>query len=138
MSRTALRALAALALLPLITPVLPSSAAAQELNIYTYREPALIKPLLDEFTAETGIKVNTVFAADGLDQRIATEGANSPADLLITVDIARLSKAVEMGITQPVKSDVLEKEIQDHLQDPGGNWLGLGMRVRVRYAYKTR
>jgi iron(III) transport system substrate-binding protein len=113
-------------------------ALAQEVNVYTYREPALIKPLFDKFTAETGIKVNTVFATDGLEERIATEGANSPADILLTVDVARLSKAVDLGIAQPVKSKVLEASIPANLRDSNGNWFGMSARARVIYASKDR
>jgi len=68
-----------------------SPAAVQgELNLYTYREPGLIKPLIDAFTKETGVKVNTIFASSGLEERIRAEGQNSPADVLLTVDIGRL------------------------------------------------
>src|SRR5690349_14126125 len=97
------RSLARLAACTVAWIGLAGPALAAEVNVYTYREPGLIKPLLDAFTADTGITVNTVFAADGLDERIATEGPNSPADILLTVDIARLEKAVDLGITQPVK-----------------------------------
>ena len=86
---------------------LPTLASAQgEVNVYTYREQKLIQPLLDAFTKDTGIKVNVVSASSGLEQRIKTEGANSPADVLLTVDIGRLEDAVQAGITQPIKSDV--------------------------------
>ena len=76
-----------------------------EVNVYTYREQKLIQPLFDAFTKDTGIKVNVVSASSGLEQRIKTEGANSPADVLLTVDIGRLEDAVQAGITQPIKSD---------------------------------
>src|SRR3712207_8452442 len=69
-----------------------SASAEEVLNIYTTREPGLIKPVLDEFTKETGIKVNTIFINNGLEERIRTEGQNSPADLIITVDIGRLDR----------------------------------------------
>src|SRR5262245_55982897 len=85
-----------------------SAALAQgEVNVYTYRESKLIQPLFDAFSKETGIKVNVVSAANGLEQRIRTEGANSPADVLLTVDISRLEEAVRAGITQPIKSELL-------------------------------
>ena len=115
-----------------------SPAVAQEINLYTYREPALIKPLLDEFTKETGIKVNTIFAASGLEERLRAEGQNSPADLLLTVDIGRLQQAKEYGVTQPVKSDLLEKAIPAAYRDPEGNWFGVSLRGRVVYASKDR
>ena len=84
------------------------ASAEEVLNIYTAREPGLIKPVLDEFTKETGIKVNTIFIANGLEERIRTEGANSPADVIVTVDIGRLAAAKDYGVTQAVKSEALE------------------------------
>jgi iron(III) transport system substrate-binding protein len=113
-------------------------AAGGEVNVYTYREPALIQPILDEFTKESGIKVNVIFAKDGLEQKILAEGANSPADMLLTVDIARLQEAEDIGITQPVKSDVLNQAVPETLRDPDNNWFALTMRARVVYASKER
>ena len=80
-------------------------AQSGEVNVYTYRESKLIQPLFDAFTKDTGIKVNVISASSGLEQRIKTEGANSPADVLLTVDIGRIEDAVRAGITQPIKSD---------------------------------
>jgi iron(III) transport system substrate-binding protein len=118
---------------------LPTLASAQgDVNLYTYREQKLIQPLLDAFTKDTGIKVNVVSASSGLEQRIKTEGANSPADVLLTVDIGRLEDAVQAGITQPIKSDVIEKNVPAALRDPEGHWVGLSMRARVVYASKDR
>jgi iron(III) transport system substrate-binding protein len=131
---TRFSALAAFAVFGLAAP----AALAQEVNVYTYREPALIKPLLDKFTGETGIKVNTLFAADGLEERIATEGANSPADLLISVDIARLTRAVELGVAQPFHAPELDKAVPAAFRDPDGLWYGLSSRARVVYASKER
>jgi iron(III) transport system substrate-binding protein len=122
----------------LAAAVLVVPAFAQEVNVYTYREPGLIKPLFDKFTAETGIKVNAVFASSGLEERIATEGANSPADLLISVDVARLTKAVEVGIAQPLTSPALETAVPPGLRDPDHFWVGLSLRGRVVYASKDR
>lgn len=113
-------------------------AAAQDVNLYTSREPALIKPLLDEFTKQTGVKVNTIFASSGLEERLRTEGANSPADVLLTVDIGRLQQAKEYGVTKPVDSEVLEKAIPAAYRDPEGHWFGLSLRGRVVYASKDR
>jgi iron(III) transport system substrate-binding protein len=131
-NRTLLTALCAL--------TLATSASAQsgEVNVYSYREHKLIQPLLDAFTKDTGIKVNVISASSGLEQRIKTEGANSPADVLLTVDIARLQDAVDGGITQQIKSAVLDKAIAPQYRDPGGNWYGLAMRARVVYASKER
>jgi len=123
----------------LIAACAPSLASAQgEVNVYTYREQKLIQPLFDAFTKDTGIKVNVVSASSGLEQRIKTEGANSPADVLLTVDIGRLGDAVDAGITQPIKSDVLDKVVPSQYHDPQGRWYGVSMRARVIYASKDR
>jgi iron(III) transport system substrate-binding protein len=113
-------------------------AFAQEVNVYTYREPALIKPLFDAFTADTGIKVNVVFAKDGLEDRIAAEGIASPADLLLTVDIGRLEKAVEKGFAEPVQSEVLAANIPAQYRDGENRWFGVSARARVVYASTDR
>ncbi|WP_428423988.1 Fe(3+) ABC transporter substrate-binding protein [Pararhizobium sp.] len=113
-----------------------SAVSAAELNIYTTREPGLIQPLLDSFTAATGTKVNTVFMKDGLAERVATEGASSPADILMTVDAGNLIDLVEKGITQPVESTVLTESIPAQLRDANNHWFALSMRARVIYAAK--
>jgi iron(III) transport system substrate-binding protein len=120
--------------------LMPSAALAQgnEVNVYSYREHKLIQPLLDAFTKDTEIKVNVISASSGLEQRIKTEGANSPADLLLSVDIARLQEAETLGITQAIKSDVVDKAIPAQYRDPSGHWIGLAMRARVVYASKER
>jgi iron(III) transport system substrate-binding protein len=118
---------------------LPTLAQAQgEVNVYTYREQKLVQPLFDAFTKDTGIKVNVVSASSGLEQRIKTEGANSPADVLLTVDIGRLEDAVQAGITQPIKSAVIDKVVPAQYRDPEGHWAGVSMRARVIYASKDR
>lgn len=129
-------AMAALVLMPAST--LQAQTSSKDVNVYTYREPELIKPLFEAFTQETGIKVNMVFAKDGLEQRLATEGASSPADVLLTVDIGRLQQAVDLGVTQPVNSDTLKKAIPASLRDPQNHWFALTMRGRVVYASKER
>jgi iron(III) transport system substrate-binding protein len=119
--------------------VTATSAFAQgEVNVYTYRETKLIQPLFDAFTKDTGVKVNVVSASSGLEQRIRTEGANSPADVLLTVDINRLEDAVRAGITQPIKSATLDKVIGPQYRDPEGHWYAISMRARVVYASKDR
>jgi iron(III) transport system substrate-binding protein len=135
MDRVALRLAAAL----VMTGVAAAGASAQgEVNVYTYRESRLIQPLFDTFTGETGIKVNTLSASSGLEQRIRTEGANSPADVLLTVDIGRLEEAVRSDITQPIKSELLDKAIPPQYRDPEGHWYGIALRARVVYASKER
>ncbi len=116
---------------------LTTSAFAQEVNLYTTREPGLIKPLLDNFTKASGVKVNTVFVKDGLAERVSAEGQRSPADVLMTVDIGNLVDLVERGVTQPLKSDALEAAVPSNLRAPDGSWFALSMRARVIYASKA-
>jgi len=113
-------------------------AQASEVNVYTYREHKLIQPLFDAFSKDTGIKVNVISAGAGLEQRIATEGANGPADVLLTVDIARLQDAKNAGITQPITSEVVKRAVPAQYRDPNGHWVGISMRARVIYAAKDR
>jgi iron(III) transport system substrate-binding protein len=117
---------------------LPSIGAAQEVNLYTSREPALIRPVLEAFTRDTGVKVNAVFATNGLEERILAEGANSPADLLLTVDVSKLVQAAEMGITQPLRSSVLDAAVPAAYRDGAGQWYAATLRARVVYASKER
>src|SRR4051812_11603932 len=88
-----------------------SASAQGVVNVYTNREPGLYSATLDEFTKATGIKVNAIFSEQGLAERIRAEGENSPADVLITVDIGRLKEAVDLGVAQPVHSEVLAANI---------------------------
>lgn len=118
---------------------LPQTALADgEVNVYSYRQPFLVNPLFDAFTKETGIKVNVIFAKKGLIERMAAEGRNSPADVLLTVDIGRLTSAVKNGVSQPVSSAELEKNVPATYRDPAGHWFGLTRRARVVYASKER
>ena len=116
----------------------PAFAQSGEVNVYTYRETKLVQPLIDAFTKDTGIKVNIVSASSGLEQRIKAEGANSPADVLLTVDVGRIAEAVDAGVTQPIKSDALDKIVPAQYRDPDGHWAGISMRARVIYASKDR
>lgn len=110
--------------------------AAQEVSLYTTREPKLILPLLESFTTKTGIKVNTVFVKSGLIERVKTEGEKSPADVLMAVDIGNLIDLVENGVTQPITSAVLNSAIPPHLRSEDGQWFALSLRDRVLYADK--
>lgn len=113
-----------------------AAVQADEVNIYTTREPGLIQPLLDAYTEKSGVKVNTVFLKDGMPERVASEGESSPADLLMTVDAGNLADLVEKGLTQPVESAVLAEAVPANLRDAEGNWFALSMRARVLYAAK--
>jgi iron(III) transport system substrate-binding protein len=116
----------------------PALAQSGEVNVYSYRETKLIQPLFDEFTKDTGIKVNVISANSGLEQRIKTEGDRSPADVLLTVDVARLQDAIDNGITQSIQSATLEKSVPKAYHGPDGAWYGISMRARVVYVSKDR
>lgn len=117
-----------------------SAALAQssEVNVYSYREPGLIQPLLDRFTEETGIKTNVLFAGDGLLERVAAEGELSPADVVLTVDIGNLVGAKEQGLTQPITTPALVERLPEAFRDADGEWAALSLRARVFYASKDR
>jgi iron(III) transport system substrate-binding protein len=113
-------------------------AQASEVNVYSYREPELVAPLLKSFTDATGIKVNTIFAKEGLIERMVAEGQNSPADVLLTNESGLLAQAKAAGVTQPSGSDALAKSIPESLRDGDGHWYALTRRARVIYASKDR
>jgi iron(III) transport system substrate-binding protein len=118
--------------------LLPNVALAQSVNIYSSREPKLIQPVLDAFTKETGIKTNTIFAQNGLEERILAEGVNSPADLLLSVDVSKLVQAATMGITQKIESPALIKAVPPAYRDQDNQWFAATLRARVIYASKIR
>ncbi|MCD2183371.1 Fe(3+) ABC transporter substrate-binding protein [Rhizobium sp. GN54] len=124
--------------LALTTGTALPALADGEVNIYSYRQPDLIKPLLDRFTEETGVATNVLFLDKGLVERIQAEGENSPADVILTVDISRLTEAKDAGVTQPIKSAVVDSDIPAQYRDPDGAWVGLTTRGRVVYASKDR
>lgn len=127
--RTLMSSMALVSVSLTATPVF----AADEINLYTTREPGLIIPLLESFTADTNIKVNTVFVKDGLIERVKTEGEQSPADILMTVDIGNLLDLVEADITQPIDSKILTDAIPANLRGKDNQWFTLSMRDRVGY-----
>lgn len=101
-------------------------------NVYTHRHYDTDKEIFARFTAETGIAVNVVMAEDDeLLSRLEAEGANSPADVIITADAGRLGLARQRGYLKPVKDSVLEANIPQHLRDPEGHWFGFTQRARV-------
>jgi hypothetical protein len=111
---------------------------AGEVNVYSYRQPFLVQPLFDAFTEQTGIKVNVLFAKTGLVERLKQEGINSPADVIFTVDIGRLSEVYDASLTQPVASSTLTAAIPDIYREPEGHWYGLTRRARIIYASRER
>lgn len=100
-------------------------------NIYSHRQPFLVQPVLDAFTARTGIKTQMVYAETGLAERLELEGPSSPADLVLTVDIARLSVYAEKGLLAEISSDILNKSVPAHLRSPDNLWFALSKRARV-------
>ncbi|AOP44821.2 extracellular solute-binding protein [Edwardsiella piscicida] len=115
---------------------LPAAADDGALTLYTTREPGLIKPLLEGWTQQSGVQVNTVYIKDGMLERLKAEGANSPADLLMTVDAGNLLDLVEAGVTQPVDSATLTQAIPANLRGADNQWFALSMRARVLYIAK--
>ncbi|KMQ74173.1 Fe(3+) ABC transporter substrate-binding protein [Marinobacter subterrani] len=122
----------ALASLPLV------ASADGEVNIYSYRQAYLLEPLLKAFEEKTGIDTNVVFAKQGLAERLAREGRNSPADVVMTVDISRLNELVERDLVQGVDSKVLEDNIPENLRHPDGKWFALTTRGRLIFVSKER
>ena len=121
-----------------VTLFFSSPIFASEVNIYSYRQPFLIEPLTTAFTDKTGIKVNIVYLRKGMIERMKAEGKRSPADVILTVDISRLSALVEAGLTQQVVSQILSTNVPEKYRDPAGHWFGLTTRARIIYVSKER
>ena len=127
----------AIALAAAIAMTAPALADG-EVNVYSYREPQLIEPLLKAFEADSGVTVNTIFASEGLVERIAAEGANSPADVLLTAESGLLIQAQDAGITSPLASAAIDAAVPAALREAKGNWIGLTQRARVLFVSKER
>ena len=127
-----------MAVLVLSMGIVASAGANGEVNIYSYRQPFLIKPMLSAFTRQTGIKTNVVFAPKGMIERLKREGRNSPADVILTTDIGRLSDAAEAGVLQPVKTEKLLANVPSTDREPAGLWYGLTRRARIVFASRER
>lgn len=112
------------------------AVASEEVNVYSYRQPYLVKPLFDQFTEQTGVKVNVVFAKKGMAERLAREGKYSPADVLLTTDISRLVELRDKALVQPVNSLVLNSAIPKQFQAQDKTWFALTTRVRNIYSAK--
>ena len=130
-----------LAVWAVATAVMVSAAATQaagEVNLYSYRQPFLIEPILVEFTRQTGIEVNVVFATKGMLEKIKSAGANNPADAVLTVDIGRLDALREADLLEPVHSSVLNTNIPANFRHPDGLWFALTTRARFALVSKDR
>jgi iron(III) transport system substrate-binding protein len=116
-----------------------AAGAAEIVNIYNSRHYGTDQQLWDDFTKATGIQVNVVDGThEQLIQRMQAEGANSPADVFVTVDAGRLAQASGLGLLQSIESELLDSRIPENLRDPDGLWYGLAMRARVLVYAKDR
>ena len=114
------------------------TASADEVNLYSYRQEFLIRPFLEQFEKESGHKVNVVYASSGILERLKAEGANSPADVVLTVDIARLKAIADEGLFQSVSTDTLKENIPAQYVGENNEWYGLTLRSRILYVSKDR
>ena len=122
----------------LLVAVAAQAATAAEINIYSHRQQFLLQPFLDAFTAETGINTKVVYASKGLAQRLQAEGEASPADVILTVDIARLSEYADLDLLAPVDSAVLAANIPANLRAGDNRWFAFSTRVRLVAVSKDR
>ena len=118
-------------LLIIITIFISNIANAESLNIYSHRQPYLLKPFIEAYTKKTGIKLNVVYSSKGLAQRLAAEGRNSPADLILTVDIARLYRYEDLNLLAKIDSKILNEKIPPYLRSKNNTWFGLSKRTRA-------
>ncbi len=125
-------------ILTIASTVLGAPAAAQELNVYSSRQEFLSRPFIERFEKEAGVKVNIVFIQRGMLERLKAEGANSKADVVMTVDIAQLATIAEAGVLQPVNSTVVTANVPAQYRGPDDIWIGLTTRARIIYTAKDR
>ncbi|MGF1685892.1 Fe(3+) ABC transporter substrate-binding protein [Photobacterium japonica] len=115
-----------------------AAVAADEVNVYSYRQPFLVEPMFKEFTDETGIKVNVKFAKKGLTEKLQQEGKYSPADVILTTDISRLVELSDKQLVQPVDSKVIDKNVPAQFRDNEDEWFALTLRTRNVYSSRDR
>ena len=115
-----------------------TAATAGEINIYSHRQAFLLQPFLDAFTAQTGIRTNVVYASKGLAQRLQAEGEASPADVILTVDIARLGEYADLDLLASVDSPVLAANIPANLRARDNRWFAFSTRARLIAVSKDR
>lgn len=113
-----------------------NSFASGEVNVYSYRQPFLVKPLFEQFTQQTGIKVNVIFAKKGMAERLAREGKYSPADVLLTTDISRLIELQDKKLLQAFESATIKKAVPSQYRAQNEQWFALTTRVRNIYSSK--
>ncbi|MBY5947558.1 Fe(3+) ABC transporter substrate-binding protein [Photobacterium rosenbergii] len=115
-----------------------AAIAAEEVNVYSYRQPFLVEPMFKEFTAETGIKVNVKFAKEGLAEKLQQEGQYSPADVVLTTDISRLVELSDKELVQAVDSKVIDANVPAQFRDNEDEWFALTLRTRNVYSSRDR
>jgi iron(III) transport system substrate-binding protein len=108
-----------------------SMLLAETINIYSHRQPFLIKPFLKAFKKETGIKSNIIYSSKGLAQRMLAEGKRSPADIVLTVDISRLNVYADKNLLMQIESDKLIENIPSYIRDKNNQWFGFSKRARI-------
>ena len=114
-----------------ISALVGSLAQAATVNLYSARKEALIKPMLDQFTAQTGIEVRLLTGSgDALLARLQNEGENTPADLFLTVDAGNLHRAAQVGVFQPLNSSAALSAVPEYLLGDDNLWVGLSVRAR--------
>ncbi len=115
-----------------------TAAAAEEVNVYSYRQPFLVEPMFSEFTKESGIKVNVKFAKEGLAEKMVQEGEYSPADVVLATDISRLIELVDKEVVQPLDSKIVKANIPEQYRDSDNEWFALTLRTRNVYSSRDR
>ncbi|ASW80161.1 Fe(3+) ABC transporter substrate-binding protein [Vibrio anguillarum] len=118
--------------------IAPSAIAADEVNVYSYRQPFLIEPMFKEFTQQTGIKVNVKFAKEGIAEKLVQEGEYSPADVILTSEFSRLFELSEKGLVQAVDNKTIETNIPAQYRDSSDEWFALTVRTRSVYSSRDR
>lgn len=122
-----------------ITSIISLQANAEQVNIYSFRQPFLIQPILEKFTAQTGIEAKVVFSKKGLIQRLKREGELSPADVILTSNFSKMLQVKEQGLSQPYQlSTALAENIPAQFRDSENHWIALTQRVRNIYSSKER
>ena len=115
-----------------------TTSLANSLGIYTHRQPFLLEPILEAYTNQTGITFKTVYAPKGLAERLKSEGDNTEADLVLTVDISRIKELADTGLLVSIQSDKLNKQVPQHLRDVQNKWTALSLRARIIAISKER
>ena len=124
--------------MPIVAFAASGASSGEALNIYSYRQPKLLKPFLDKYTEETGVAFNVVHAPKGLAQRLKAEGASSPADLVLTTDISRLVELDDLGLLGAFNSPLIAQRVPQHLRSQKNHWTALSTRARIIVTSKDR